>query len=167
MGSLTADWIEYLGLTVPPLSEMVKRKLKKLDTTPPYAILLNPADVRGSSVRGETTHDTLRVFLEAPEFDLVVMLFARSMITEESTKTAEAVVKAAKNGDKPLMIVWSGQNRTHKNSKSTNALDIFKEAGIPVFTQPSSLLKALSKLQAYWRYRQIWLNGFKGEQNHA
>jgi acetate---CoA ligase (ADP-forming) len=165
MGSLTADWIEYTHLTAPPLSDTLRASLERLGTIPPYAVLLNPADVRGASVRGDAAEDTLRAFLQNPDFDMIVMLFARSQVTEESAGTAEAVIRASKGSEKPVIIVWSGQRQTTQITPWKTAPEQFKEASIPVFSQPSDLLKALAKIQRYWSYRHIWLHGFSGGPN--
>lgn len=166
MGSLTADWIEYTQIDAPPLSNDLKSDLYALGTVPEYAVLLNPADVRGASVRGKPTADTLRVFMNDPGFDAIIMLFARPLQTQGAIETAKAIISRVKDTKKPVLVVWSGQRSASSQSPSDNACDHLQQADIPVFPQPSSLLKAIQKLQHYWRYREIWLENFsRARQN--
>ncbi len=161
MGSLTADWIDYTGLSAPPLSKNLENRLYQQGTLPDYAVLLNPADVRGASVRREAAGSTLQAFLDDPDFDMVVMLFARSMMTQESAETARAVIATAQESEKPLAVVWSGQRITANPPTFETAPTLFRRAGIPLFSQSSDLLQALSRLQSFQAYRQRWLAGFK------
>jgi acyl-CoA synthetase (NDP forming) len=167
MGSLTADWIERTALSAPPLPETLIAKLFEMGTLPEYAVLLNPADVRGASVRAAATRQTLRAFLDEPEFDLIVMLFARSMLTRESTETARAVIETARHNPKPLAVVWSGQRIPGKGDEAPDsAPELFRKAGIPLFSQTSDLILALTRLAKYWSYREKWLAGFDEGESH-
>ncbi len=168
MGSLTADWIEKTRISAPPLPQSLKAQLRSLGTIPDYAVLLNPADVRGASVRTDATRRTLQSFLEEPGYDMVVMLFARSMLTEESTETARVVIETAHKSVKPFAVIWSGQRIPRQGSQTPDpAPDLFRAAGIPLFSQISDFVLALSQMQNYWSYRERWLSGFMEGETHV
>ena len=166
MGSLTADHIEYNNINAPPLTPSLVNQLHQLGTIPSYVTLLNPADVRGASVRGEAVAKTLTAFLQSPEFDVVVMLFARSALSQYSIETAQIIVETASNFHKPVLVVWSGKSQSDDGMVQKDAREILSKGGIPCFSQPSSLLSAINRLNRYWRYREIWIRGFSEKTNH-
>jgi acyl-CoA synthetase (NDP forming) len=160
MGSLMADWIDRAGLNAPPLPESLKQKIYDLGTLPAHARLLNPADVRGASVTGEATGHTLSLFLEESRFDAVILQFARSTLTQRAQDTVESILRTAEGSEKPLMVIWSGQQNPPELETQIPAVNRLIRAGIPVFSQPGSLVRAVARLQGYWRYRAEYLNGF-------
>ena len=166
LGSLTADWIEASKLNAPPLPQDLIKALHQLGTIPDYAKLMNPTDVRGASVSEEAAGKTLQAFIDSPEYDAVVMLFARSFITDNAQKTAQSIASAAQKTDKPVIVIWSGQRKPAGSQEDTGAQNIFREANIPVFSQPSSFIRALQRLTLYQDYRELFLRGFRvGRKN--
>jgi acyl-CoA synthetase (NDP forming) len=158
LGSLTADLVEVAGLEAPALSAALESKLRELPTIPDYAVLLNPADVRGASVRGEMTEKTLDVFLEDDDYDAVVLLLAKSAVRDTAVGTAKAIVRAAENHNKPLVVVWVGQRQPTESVDWELGFEIINQAGIPMFDQSSNAVKALARAMDYWQFRADWLS---------
>ena len=167
LGSLTADWIDKCHLSASPLPPALINALHQLGTIPEYAKLMNPADVRGASVSENAAGRTLQAFIESPEYDAVVMLFARSFINDAALATAQSIARTAGTSTKPVMIVWSGQKTPIMSQEDTGARNILREAKIPVFSESSSFTKALMRLNRYWVYRELFLNGFWIRGNNA
>jgi acyl-CoA synthetase (NDP forming) len=163
MGSLMADWIDHTGLNAPTLPDSLKQRIYDLGTLPAHARLLNPADVRGASVTGEAAGRTLSLFLNEPQFDAVIMQFARSTLTQAAVETVDSILTTAERSDKPLMVVWSGQQKPPDHEEQVSAINRLVRAGIPAFSQPGPLVRALQRLNAYWRYREVHLNAFHEE----
>jgi hypothetical protein len=61
------------------------------------------------------------------------------------------------------MVVWSGQQKPPDHEEQVSAINRLVRAGIPVFSQPGPLVRALQRLKAYWRYREVYLNAFHEE----
>lgn len=161
MGSLTADMIETHNVFASPIPNDLEKALRQLGTIPDYARLLNPADVRGASVSAEAAGSTLQAFLDSHEYDAVVMLFARSLINDKARKTAQSIASISRKTDKPVIVIWSGQRKPNQTQVDAGAQHIFNDASIPVFTQPSSMIRALQRLKKYHDYRKLFLQGFQ------
>ncbi len=157
LGSLTADLVEASALHAPPLSRRLIARLRDLSHIPQYGQLGNPTDVRGPSVIGSATTETLMPFLEDPDTDVVVLLLAKSAVREQDAATAQAIVDAARNAGKPLCVVWVGQRYPAEPPDWPLGHRILSEAGIPLFDQPSDCVRALASAVSYWRYREAWL----------
>lgn len=159
MGSLTADLCHRIGLELPPLSDSVQSQLHALPHLLQFDTLGNPADVRGASVIGETTAQTLAPFLADPDTDVVVLLLAKSALREGEDTTAKAIIQVAQPAEKPLIVVWVGQ-REMKQSVSTlqsPATELLTDAGIPVFASSRRAIGALARVVRYWQFRAEWL----------
>lgn len=157
LGSLSADLVDTFGLSAPPLSETLEKALRELPFIPDFANLGNPSDVRGASVIGAATTQTLIPFLKDPETDVVILLLAKSSVREQDEATANAIVAAAESSSKPLCVVWVGQRHPVDKPNWESGHEILRKAGIPLFTQPSDAIKALAHLNKYWQFRERWL----------
>ncbi|MCK5919412.1 MAG: hypothetical protein KAG66_00620, partial [Methylococcales bacterium] len=159
MGSLTADFCDKAGLKMPALSPTVQAQLHTLPHLLNFDALGNPADVRGASVIGTATTDTLLPFLHDPDTDVVVLLLAKSTIRAGEDGTAQAIVQATRQSDKPLLVVWVGQ-REVGNSASTlqsPATKLLINAGIPTYPSSRRAIAALSRAVEYTQFRRHWL----------
>ena len=161
LGSLTADFVDIFGLTAPPLSASLTRRLRALSFIPDLGVGGNPTDVRGPSVIGAATSQTLAPFLEDPETDVAILLLAKSTLREQDAETAKAIVAAAQNSPKPLCVVWVGQRYSDIKPQHLPANEILRQAGIPLFEQPGDCIRALAKMTNYWRFREKWLSDVK------
>lgn len=157
LGSLTADLTDIHGLSAPPLSEILTKQIRGLPYIPDFGLLANPCDVRGASVIGDATAQTLSPFLDDPDTDVVVLLLAKSSVREQDEATARSIVKAAQGSEKPLCVVWVGQRHPVDELAWEQGHEILRQAGIPLFAQSSDCIKALSHLFRYWRSREDWL----------
>ena len=122
---------------------------------------MNPADVRGTSVSSKAAGRTLQAFLDSPEYDAIVMLFARPLIDDAAGKAAQSIAAIARNSNKPVIVIWSGQRRPVDALDDAGAWKIFRNANIPIFTQPSSFLRAYQRLNRYHQYRELFLHDFQ------
>ena len=166
MGSLTADMCHRVGLELPPLSDEVQAQLHTLPHLLQFDALGNPADVRGASVIGATTAQTLTPFLDDPDTDVVLLLLAKSALREGEDVTAQAIIQAAQATEKPLIVVWVGQReigdwRLETESPITSPYSpvtkLLTNAGVPVFASSSRAVAALARTVRYWRFRAAWL----------
>lgn len=164
LGSLSADLVDMFGLSAPPLSATLEEKLRALPYIPDFGLLANPSDVRGSSVIGATTSQTLAPFLADPDTDAVLLLLAKSAVREQDEATAHAIVDAAKSSEKPLAVVWVGQRHPHGDPDWALGHEILRKAGIPLFAQPSDGVRAFSHLFHYWQFREKWLDNLANLQ---
>ncbi len=157
LASLSADLLELNGLSAPPLSEQVVQQLRTLPHIHDFGALGNPTDVRGPAVIGDATADTLAPFLADPDTDVALLLLAKSSVREQDAATAQAIVRAAQAHDKPLIVVWVGQQRPLSPIHHRLARDILRQAGIPVYDQPGDTIRALARAVNYQRFRQTYL----------
>ena len=170
MGSLTADLCHQAGLLLPPLSDAVQTKLHELPHLLQFGDLGNPADVRGASVIGSATSETLKPFLQDPETDIVLLLLAKSTLREGEDDTANAIVEAVEQSEKPLVVVWVGQRDAKAMSKKNSidygqqptdngisAAQLLVNAGVPVFESSRRAVGALALAVRYWQFRKRWM----------
>lgn len=166
MGSLTADMCHRAGLELPSLSDEVQAQLHALPHLLQFDALGNPADVRGVSVIGEATAQTLAPFLDDPDTDIVVLLLAKSALREGEDVTAQAIIEAAQATEKPLIVVWVGQRVSGEWRVVSGKLDsnlqspvtgLLTDAGVPVFASSGRAVRALARAVGYWRFRDEWL----------
>ncbi|MEA3334295.1 MAG: CoA-binding protein [Chloroflexota bacterium] len=157
LGSLTADLCQLAGLKLPPLSDHLERQLRCLPHILDFGALGNPADVRGAAVIGPATGQTLAPFLADPDTDVVLLLLAKSAVREQDAATASAIIAAARQSEKPLIVVWVGQRRSSGAMDWPEGHRLLVEAGISLFEQPGNAVRALARTMAYWRFRSRWL----------
>lgn len=165
LGSLTADLCELAGLHLPPLSDRVQGRLRGLPDILDFGVLGNPTDVRGASVIGPATRETLAPFLEDPGSDVVLLLLAKSAVREQDADTAAAIVEAVQQSDKPLVAVWVGQRYPDGETGWPLGHRLLTEAGIPLFEQPGEAVRALARAAGYTRFRDRWLDHGEGDDD--
>jgi len=158
LGTLTADFFEKEGLKLTPLHKALLSEIKQDPNLTHINNQNNPVDVRGASLRDSATERTLTHFLQDPNFNLVMLLLARTSYQAEDIETAQAIVKVQKETGKPLVVVWVGQQLPiDQSSSDLTALRILRQANIPTFRQPSDAVKALAGIYHYWRYQEEYL----------
>jgi len=154
MGSLTADWCERWGLPMPPFSDALQNRLAELPHLKNLGRLGNPADVRGTSWRGAATAQTLEPFMADEHTGALLLLLARSAVQAQDAETAEQIIRTAQRFEKPLAVVWVGQRQPLEGAETPLAHRLLVEAGIPLFDQPGSAVRALARARNYWFYRR-------------
>lgn len=155
LGSLTADHLALSGIELPKFSKKLQEVLKNLG----YLIsnhIENPIDVKGEALIGSRTYDTLKPIFEDEEIEGVLLLLAKPLFRPEDLETAQALVELQRNYPKPLFIVWVGPRYLLEGVKTAER--ILLEAGIPVYSQVSDFIRALSRLDRYFKYRESWLS---------
>ncbi len=158
MGSLSADMCHRAGLILPPLSDNVQKQLHTLPHLLNFDALGNPADVRGASVIGEATAQTVAPFLADPDTDVVLLLLAKSALRAGEDETAQAIIQATQMTKKPLLVVWVGQRENDdRQSTLVPATRLLSDAGIPVFASSRRAVQALARAMGYWHFREQWL----------
>ena len=163
LGSLSADLAQTAGLDLPAYGETVQGRLRQLPFLLTFGDLGNPADVRGEPVIAQNTIATLAPFMEDPHTGAVLLLLAKSAVSEQAAETAQAIVTVARQFEKPLLVVWTGQRQPVGEIQWRPAATILDEAGVPLFDQPSNCIGALSRAVAYWRFREAWLADDEGD----
>ena len=157
MASLAADFCEWSGLKLPPVGIRLQERLKGVLHLPEVGILGNPADVRGPAMRGPATEATLAPFLADPETDAVLLLLARSAVQEHDAETAGYILRAVREFDKPLAVVWAGQRFPARPVEFPLGHRMLVEAGIPLFDQASDAVRAIRNARDYWTFRAEWV----------
>lgn len=164
MGSLTADWCERCGLALPPFHDSLQTRLADLPHLKGFGHFGNPADVRGTSWRGTATAQTLEPFMADEHTGALVLLLARSAVQAQDAETAEQIIQTANQFEKPLVVVWVGQRHPQDQTAVPLAHRMLVEAGIPLFDQPGSAVRALARARDYWRYRRAYLEHQEPEE---
>jgi acyl-CoA synthetase (NDP forming) len=167
MASLTADWCERAGLKLPPPGEWLQKQLDAIPHLRDIGNLSNPADIRGPSMRGPATEETLTPFLADPETDALLLLLARSAVQEHDAETAEYILRAKRKVDKPLGVVWVGQRYPAERVEFPLGHRMLVEAGIPLFEQASDAVRAFQKARDYWAFRAGWAAQSSGPSGMA
>lgn len=157
MGSMAADALENAGIILNPPSIALQQKLSAIPHFTGINHWENPADVRGASLRGSATVETLRPFLKDSQYELVLLLLARSLVQTADDETARFILQASEETGKAMVVVWVGQRIAPKDPFHPSADQILIQAGIPVFPQISDAVRALCTARNYWLYRQAYL----------
>jgi acyl-CoA synthetase (NDP forming) len=157
LGVLTADFCEMAGFELPESSQNLRDRLRNMHHTQALNLSANPIDVRGKNITGAITYQTLQPFMEDMENDLVVVAMAKPQYRSEDIEASQAILSLSKETGKPVVVIWSGP-KTPPDRRSITAENTLTSAGIPVFDQPGSAIKALARAAGYWRTRQKWLD---------
>lgn len=84
----------------------------------------------------------------------LLLLLARSAVQAQDAETAEQIIRTAQRFEKPLAVVWVGQRQPLEGAETPLAHRLLVEAGIPLFDQPGSAVRALARARNYWFYRR-------------
>jgi acyl-CoA synthetase (NDP forming) len=139
-GSLAADRCEDHHVELPELTTATQDRLRPL--IPDFGALANPVDVtaqlfnRGAQAFG----DVCRIVADDPGVDAVAVLLTM-VVGEPGARLAEDLVATAASLSKPLLIAWlAGRQLT------VEGREIFREAGVPVFSTIGALAKAAGSI---------------------
>lgn len=134
-GILATDALDGSGLRIATLGKKTTAAL--LRDLPREASVRNPVDLIASA-DGERYRKALRAVVKDPEVDGLIVLFV-SPIMIDAAAVAEAIVAEAK-GDLPVLACIMGRQR------GSEALDILKSHGIPVFRYPEDAARTMRML---------------------
>jgi acetyltransferase len=144
-GVLAADHAQELGLTLATLSEHTIQTMEQ--ALPNYWAPGNPVDLIG-----DASPERYRVAVDAcladSAVDGVLVIFA-PLGFGESTQTAQQVIEAARQTDKPVLVSWMGTNRV------AEAQALFSENRIPHFVSPETAITAFSFLARHLRNQRF------------
>jgi acetyl coenzyme A synthetase (ADP forming)-like protein len=146
LGILCADACEANGLTLPILSAETQERLRAL--LPPEASVANPVDMLASGTPA-SYGQALRIVLDDPGIDAVIVLFIPPLVTNADDVAAELVAACTPPPRKPVLTCFVGTQGTP---------DILRGAvTIPSYTYPESAARALGHAarRAAWLRRPL------------
>jgi len=147
LGVIAADTATQAGCSVSPLSRQTTDSLRPL--LPAAASVGNPIDLLGDA-KSDRYRTALDFAMKDPETDAVIVILTPQSMTE-ADETARVIVEAKKNGDKPLLSVFSGGHALEHGTM------ILRDAGVSVFTYPEEAAEALGLLARIsgWRAKRF------------
>jgi len=145
MGVLLVDEAIARGLEVPALGEATKARLRA--HLPPFAAVDNPVDAIQAFRQIEHLDGLLTALREAPEVDVVVLFVGMAQMgtAYPLSLMVRTLGRWGDNTAKPLLVVWMGG--------SSEVVDALRRLRVPVFTNPTTAIKALTHLYAAARGR--------------
>jgi len=127
-GVLLADEAVQSGLSVPTLPDQEQDELRNNMRTPFFGSVSNPVDTT-AAIDIETIIKLLALLGESPATDmLTAVTWARAK------PMTDALIELYRRIDKPLAVL------------STDLVDAFKQAGVPTYTDPCRVARALAAL---------------------
>lgn len=142
LGIMASDACESQGLEIPEPSAHTVDSLRAF--LPAAAALGNPIDMIASA-SAEDYERSLSLLLRDERFDAILVLFVPALVTG-AAEMAEAVVRAARDADKPVLACPAG---THGVPA---ALEILRRAKIPTYGFPEDAALALAKAVRYGQW---------------
>lgn len=146
-GVMAADRATDQGIELSALSEQTMKALDEV--LPAVWSHGNPVDVIGDATP-ERYQNALEICLKDPGVDGAIVILTPQAMTDP-TAVAEAVIKAAKSSDKPVMTSWMGGTQVAAGRK------LLTEARIPDFGTLENAVDALSYLARYNRNQRLLL----------
>lgn len=139
---MASDACESRGLALPRLAPETVDALRA--ALPAEAAVNNPVDMLASAPPASYER-CLRLLLDDPSVDVVLVLFVPPLVTEAS-EVAEAVRRAAEGAKKPILVCLLGTDAVRRGE------ELLRDAHIPTYGFPESAVGALASAV---RYRQF------------
>jgi acetyltransferase len=140
--SLLSDLATDYGFRIPELSEQTISALSEI--LPAIAVIRNPLDPTAGFARDSAKfRATLQEFAKDPEID-VVLFFPLASQVDYAQQIADDVVAACNNIDKTVIVVWTAGRELEEGAWRT-----LREAGIPLFLNSRSAMRALAHVRRY------------------
>ncbi|RLG37757.1 MAG: CoA-binding protein, partial [Thermoproteota archaeon] len=142
----TADELESRGAVVVQLSEETQSRLRELmdrGVIPPISAVANPVDVTGSAT-DDAFVESLRILLDAPEVDGVIVLPLHHVPGLTSDLPDRIAAEVRERGDKPVLVADIGQGEYGIAYRER-----FDELGIPAYPTPERAARAMVGLIKY------------------
>jgi acetyltransferase len=140
---MAADAVERQGLEPAVLGEETRKRLAAV--LPPEAPVANPMDILGDA-RAARYRDVLRVALDSPDVDMVLVLMTPHAVTE-CDATAAAIVELAAEQKKPVLASFLGGN------KVAEGIRILRRGRVPHYDSPENAVETLRVMFDYARWR--------------
>jgi len=151
LGALATDVAVSSGLTVPPLSSLMVKKVREI--SPDWMNVKNPLDIGPSGIYGKL----LPMLLEDPEIDMVLAIMVIPYVAVRYFKNAGMTARdwfgdiasiREQYPDKPLLSVVVGHPAYVDDMTSLYG------RSVPVFTSPEPAAQALATLWSYSKARK-------------
>ena len=146
-GVMATDALVRLGGRLAPLSAAVREQLGRV--LPGSWSGGNPVDIIGDAPV-ERYLETLKVLLDDPESDAILLIHAPTAIVP-SSDIAEACAQLVKGGPKNVLTCWIGGDGVRKGREA------FVAAGVPTFDTPEQAVRAFMHIVSYQRNRELLL----------
>ncbi|MGE3275346.1 MAG: acetate--CoA ligase family protein [Vicinamibacterales bacterium] len=141
-GILATDACGQLGLEIHTLDEATQRRMRAV--VAPEASVANPVDMIATA-SGDQYEACVRAVAEDPHVDAVIAMFT-SLEMIDGPSVATGIVRGAEGCAKPVLVCFMG------NVRSREAIEIMRDAGLPVYTFPEDAAHALSAMVRYRRW---------------
>lgn len=143
-GILTVDACESLGLTIAPLEERTKVRLR--EEVPEEASVDNPVDLIATA-DAETYAAALDVVLDDPNVDAVIAIFVPPIQIEATAVAAGIARTVERHPGKTVLGCLMGKKGVQPGMTE------LKRHSIPAFMFPESAARALAAMVRYRRWR--------------
>jgi acetyl coenzyme A synthetase (ADP forming)-like protein len=141
-GILATDACVQLGLRMTTLAPETQDAMRAV--LAPEASVANPVDMIASASAG-SYEACLRALVADQNVDAVITIFT-SLEMFDNVGVATAILKGLEGTDKPVLVVFMGK------AGAREAVNLLKQAGLPVYTFPEDASHALSALVRYRRW---------------
>jgi acetyltransferase len=138
-GIMASDACESRGLQVATLGPSTQEQLQKF--LPPEASVKNPVDMIASA-SAESYERALRLLLDDPSVDAVLVLFVTPIVTGASA-VAQAILRGASSTEKPIATCFMGRHGVPE------AVASLRERRFPSYAFPESAAAALARAARY------------------
>ena len=147
-GIMASDACESRGLQVATLRSSTQEQLRVF--LPPEASVKNPVDMIASA-SADSYERALRLLLDDPAVDAVLVLFVTPIVTGASA-VAQAILRGASSTDKPIATCFMGRHGVPE------AVASLRERRFPSYAFPESAAAALARAARYG----AWLSAPEG-----
>lgn len=151
-GVLVADEFDELGLNVPPLSK--ENQDAMMAVLPRFATALNPVDLTAGihPDHEEKFRSVLRMMINNPDIDVVVVLFTLVPDPDASTWCDDVIV-VSKETEKPMIVSY-----TAGESMVEDRITRLEKGGVFCLRSPVRATRALGALMNYGIFRKKHLS---------
>ncbi len=138
-GVMAADAIIKYKCELAGLSKKTMRELEK--EMPMHWSRNNPVDILGDAL-ADRYKKALEIVIKDNNIDGLIVLFSPQAVSQ-SLETAKAVVEAARNSSKPVLVSWMGESFVEP------ARQYFAKNGIPSYKTPEEAIRVFHYLYSY------------------
>lgn len=143
---LMADSLSAAGLELLPFDSETQSKIKAF--LPPYGSAQNPVDVTANAIRDVGYARIIDIVRECETVDMIVVVGSLAY-TYGIEKDREALLDLSVKSGKPVVFCTY-------SSSSAQAIQLFAEVGIPVYTSMPDCARALKALADYAGFQRRW-----------
>lgn len=141
--SVVADGCTDAGLGVPPLPDLTVARLRGL--LPAYGGTVNPIDVTATGITDPSlVVRTVQLVRESGAVDLVLLQLSTNADPAAYAMAGDLVALRDDDGAVPVLLARLGSERL-----APRALDVYRAAGVHVFTWPEQLVEAARACVVY------------------